>query len=44
LLEKLIKLYSKSEFDLFFQQQVPANDGGIALGQVMIGAKMREKL
>ena len=42
LLEKLVKLYSKSNLQLYYQQRVPSNDGGIALGQILIGGKKRE--
>ncbi|MCF8367973.1 MAG: carbamoyltransferase HypF [Bacteroidales bacterium] len=29
-------------FEVFYQRKLPANDGGIALGQLVIGAKRRE--
>jgi hydrogenase maturation protein HypF len=38
LLEKTIQLLSKNGFDVLIHKNVPANDGGIALGQLMIAA------
>lgn len=37
--EKLELRLSDMKFDVFFHQKVPANDGGLALGQLAIGAK-----
>ena len=36
LLQGLVKRLTKQGLDVFWQQKVPANDGGISLGQVMI--------
>ena len=41
LLEKTEAALSGSGFKVFSHQQVPANDGGIALGQLVIAAKRR---
>jgi hydrogenase maturation protein HypF len=30
------RLLSKAEFQVFFPQKLPANDGGISLGQAVI--------
>jgi hydrogenase maturation protein HypF len=39
LLEHTEKLLQKAGFEVFAHEQVPTNDGGIALGQLAIGAK-----
>jgi hydrogenase maturation protein HypF len=39
LLERLIELLQKDSFNVLFNQLVPANDGGISLGQAAIAAK-----
>ncbi len=39
LLKKTIPLLEKSSFEVLTHHRVPANDGGIALGQVIIAAK-----
>ncbi len=39
LLKKTIPLLEKSSFKVLTQQRVPANDGGIALGQALIAAE-----
>ena len=39
LLEKAENLLLKNSFEVFTQNKVPANDGGIALGQLAIAAK-----
>ncbi len=36
------KLLDKHGFKVFAQQRVPSNDGGIALGQLLIGARRRK--
>ena len=41
LLKGLWKKLEKAGFEVFLPQKVPLNDGGIALGQIVIG---REKL
>jgi len=41
LLEKTEKLLSKAGFLVFSQEKIPANDGGLALGQIAIAAKKR---
>lgn len=39
--EKTIKLLNKRNFEVFSNHQVPANDGGIALGQLKIALKRK---
>ena len=39
ILERLLPLLEKNNFSVYTQQKVPANDGGIALGQLAIAAK-----
>jgi hydrogenase maturation protein HypF len=41
LLEKSIALLSRSKFKVFTNNIVPANDGGISLGQLIIASKMK---
>jgi hydrogenase maturation protein HypF len=41
--ERLIELLQKDGFDVLFNRFVPANDGGISLGQAAIAAKAAEK-
>ena len=41
LLEGTILLLKKSGFMVYANEQVPANDGGIALGQIIIAGKRR---
>ena len=38
LLEKTVTLLTSSNFDILLHKQVPVNDGGLALGQLMIAA------
>ncbi len=40
LLEKLETMFSKSGYEVFTQNKIPCNDGGIALGQLAIAANM----
>ena len=40
LASRLIKLLKTKDFRVLFKQKVPANDGGIALGQAAIAAKI----
>jgi hydrogenase maturation protein HypF len=42
MLEKLYREFSKTKLKMYVPQLVPSNDGGIALGQVAIAAKLRE--
>ena len=44
LLTKVENQLSENGFKVFSQEQIPSNDGGIALGQLIIGAKMRDKI
>jgi len=39
LLEKSVSNLTKSEFKVYTNHQVPANDGGISLGQIVIASK-----
>ena len=41
LLEKAGNLLHKNGFRPYFQEHIPSNDGGIALGQLAIAAKRR---
>ncbi len=41
--EKIEKKLTKAGFDVFTQNMIPCNDGGIALGQMAIAAKRRAK-
>jgi hydrogenase maturation protein HypF len=41
LLEKVENKLENYKFEVFSQQQIPSNDGGIALGQLAIAAKRR---
>jgi hydrogenase maturation factor HypF (carbamoyltransferase family) len=34
---------SEAGFDVYYQKQVPANDGGISLGQGVIAQRLYEK-
>jgi hydrogenase maturation protein HypF len=43
LLEKSSYLLNRNRFEVFSNHQVPANDGGISLGQLVIASKIREK-
>jgi hydrogenase maturation protein HypF len=43
LLEKTEKYLKENRFDVYSPCLIPANDGGIALGQLMIGAKKRRE-
>jgi hydrogenase maturation protein HypF len=40
LLESCIKRLSNAGFTIFIHQQVPPNDGGLALGQAIIAGKL----
>jgi hydrogenase maturation protein HypF len=42
LVSRLINKFSQTQLSFFFQQQVPSNDGGLALGQVAIASKRRK--
>jgi hydrogenase maturation protein HypF len=44
LLEGTIHLLKKNNFEVYAHAEVPTNDGGIALGQLAIASKRREKL
>lgn len=41
--EKSFYLLSMNGFEVYTNHQVPANDGGISLGQLVIASKIREK-
>ncbi len=43
LTNRLIKMLKKEDFDVLFSRDVPANDGGISLGQAAIAAHMVNK-
>jgi len=40
LINRLIKLLKKNDFSVLFNRNVPANDGGISVGQAAIAAKI----
>ncbi len=42
ILSRIEKILEKERFEVFSQLKVPSNDGGIALGQLVIAAKRRE--
>ena len=42
ILSRIEKILEKEEFEVFSQLKVPSNDGGIALGQLVIAAKRKE--
>ena len=42
LLEKLTQLLREKHFEVFTNHLVPANDGGVSLGQLIIASKKRE--
>jgi len=44
LFESLVKELEKNKFTVFSHEKVPSNDGGIALGQALVGRKYLEKL
>jgi hydrogenase maturation protein HypF len=41
IMERIEPLLIKNKFDVFSQSRIPCNDGGIALGQLIIAAKKR---
>ena len=43
LLEKIVDKISAEGYEVYTHSQVPANDGGISLGQLIIAAKKRSK-
>jgi len=43
LLVKTIRNLRKEGFEVYFHQHVPANDGGLSLGQVMVGSAMLDE-
>jgi hydrogenase maturation protein HypF len=43
LLEKVENLLKGEDFEIFAHASIPANDGGIALGQLAVAAKKREE-
>lgn len=43
LLKSCMRRFASEPFDLLYHQQVPANDGGLALGQAAIGAFIEAK-
>ncbi len=42
ILSRIEQILEKDKFEVFSQQKIPSNDGGIALGQMVIAAKRRE--
>jgi hydrogenase maturation protein HypF len=42
--EKTMDLLLKNNFDVYSHSSVPANDGGLALGQLAVASKRRELL
>ena len=42
ILEKVEKKLANNKFEYYTQSKIPSNDGGIALGQMVIAAKRRE--
>jgi hydrogenase maturation protein HypF len=43
LLEGTITELKKKDFDVYYHSQVPANDGGVSLGQAVIAGSMIKK-
>ncbi len=42
LLNRMVKLLKKNDFNVLFNREVPSNDGGISLGQTAIAAKLEK--
>ena len=42
LLEGALEILQKNNFEVYSHSKVPANDGGIALGQLAVASKRRE--
>lgn len=42
ILEKIEKLLADNNFEVYSHENIPSNDGGLALGQLVIAAKKRE--
>jgi hydrogenase maturation protein HypF len=40
LMKKTVPLLEKKRFAVFYHRRVPANDGGISLGQAVIGSSL----
>jgi len=40
LLEETIAVLERDGFDIYWQREVPANDGGLSLGQAVIAARL----
>lgn len=40
--EKIVPLLRKNQYDVYYPQVVPCNDGGIALGQLAVAANKRK--
>jgi len=44
LTNRLIKLLRKNGFRVLFNREIPANDGGISIGQAAIAAKLVKRI
>jgi hydrogenase maturation protein HypF len=44
LAEKVMALLTDNDFDVYLAGKIPCNDGGIALGQLLVAARQRENM